>query len=145
MAARQWKAKCLCGGVRLDFECEEPQVGACHCDVCRRWSSGPFMAVHVTTAVTLAGTDLIGLYQSSEWGERGFCKACGSTLFWRNREASEYAVSATAIEDLGDVPFPVELFIDSKPDWYAFAGDRKQMTGAEFLAQFTQDQGTPNG
>ncbi|MCW4114518.1 GFA family protein [Aurantimonas sp. MSK8Z-1] len=145
MTARRLQAKCLCGGIRIDADFETVEVGACHCDICRRWAAGPFMAVGNAENVVLAGIDQLGVYQSSGWGERGFCTTCGTPLFWRSQDEQHYAISATALEDLGDPAFTMQIFIDSKPDWYDFANETQTMTGAEFLAQFASSEDKPNG
>ncbi|MBO0902193.1 GFA family protein [Jiella sonneratiae] len=145
MALKRLQAKCLCGGVRIDADLETQDVGVCHCDTCRRWAGGPLMAVEASENVIVAGTDSLGIYESSGWGERGFCTTCGSTLFWRSKDASHYAISAMAFDDLTEAVLTKEIFIDSKPDWYALAGDRTTMTGAEFLAQFASEEDKPNG
>ncbi|MEX6507527.1 GFA family protein [Jiella sp. M17.18] len=145
MAIRTLQAKCLCGGVRIDADFEDVAVNACHCDTCRRWTSGPFLSLHGAENVVLAGTDLLTVYKSSQWGERGFCKACGSALFWRSHDEAIYAISAAAVDNLGDVEMTREIFIDSKPDWYAFANDTEKMTGAEFFAMVAPTQEEPNG
>ncbi len=145
MAAKQMQAKCLCGGVRIDADLDTQDVGVCHCDTCRRWAGGPFMAIEASENVIVAGTDLLGIYESSGWGERGFCNRCGSTLFWRSKDASHYAISAMAFDDLSEAVLTQEIFIDSKPDWYSFANETKTMTGSDFLAQFASAEDKPNG
>ena len=145
MAIRQLQAKCLCGGIRIDADFETVDISACHCDTCRRWSGGPFLAIAGAENVVLAGTDLLTVYKSSEWGERGFCKACGTGLFWRSQDGEHYALSATTLNDIGDAKLTSEIFIDSKPEWYAFANDTKKMTGAEFFAMVAPTQEEPNG
>ena len=37
--------RCLCGAVGIIGTANEPKVAACHCDMCRRWSSGPYFEV----------------------------------------------------------------------------------------------------
>ncbi|MEF2072436.1 GFA family protein [Consotaella aegiceratis] len=145
MTARHLSAKCLCGAVRLEGDVDQCEVGACHCDICRRWTGGPFIGVGGIKDTVLSGIDSLSVYQSSAWGERGFCKACGSALFWRTRDERDYVFAVGAIEDLGDVTFTSEIFIDSKPSWYEFANDTKKMTGAEVFAAFGAEQGKPNG
>ena len=103
------------------------------------------MAVEASKNVVVAGTDLLGIYESSGWGERGFCNRCGSTLFWRSKDAAHYAISAMAFDDLTEAVLTKQIFIDSKPDWYAFANETESMTGAEFLAQFASAEDKPNG
>ena len=39
-------------------------------------------------------------------------------------------------DDPSDLPFAAEIYVDEKPDFYAFEGERKCMTGAEFEAKF---------
>lgn len=145
MASKRLQAKCLCGGVRIDADLESQEVGVCHCDICRRWAGGPFMAVEASENVIIAGTDLLGIYESSGWGERGFCNACGTTLFWRSKDAAHYAISAMAFDDLTEAELTKQIFIDSKPGWYALANETQTMTGAEFLAQFASEEDKPNG
>ena len=145
MTRKRLHAKCLCGGVRVDADFEELEIAACHCDSCRRWTAGPFLTVEGATNVIPAGIDSLGIYRSSEWGERGFCRTCGTALFWRSVDGEHYALSATAIDDLGDPPFVRQIFVDSKPNWYEFANQTEMMTGAEFFAKVAPTQEEPHG
>ncbi|MER0238085.1 GFA family protein [Fulvimarina sp. MAC8] len=141
MAKRRLDAHCVCGGVKISAEVDALHVGVCHCDICRRWSAGPYMAIEGASEVTIAGTDQLGIYESSGWGERGFCKKCGTALFFRTKDASMYALSAMACTDIDDATLTEEIFVDSKPGWYDLANDTKKLTGVEFLAQFASDEG----
>jgi hypothetical protein len=60
---------------------------------------------------------------------------CGTHLFVTAPNAGYYGISAGAIEDehSAELTMDSELFIDTKPDFYSFVGDRKRMTEAEFL------------
>lgn len=80
------------------------------------------------------------LYRSSQWGERGFCRKCGTPLMWQLHGKNEASVSLTAFDDIDDVAFTSEIFIDEKPDIYAFSNATKKMTGAEVFAMFTDGQ-----
>ena len=73
---------CLCGAVRFDAEEVAKSFSACHCEMCQRWSSGPFFATTVGK-VRFTGEENLSRYRSSAWAERGFCKICGSNLFFR--------------------------------------------------------------
>ena len=72
---------CMCGAVKVTATANKPSVSVCHCDMCRRWSAGPFMAV-ACQAVNFEGQENINRIRSSDWAERGFCTACGSNLFY---------------------------------------------------------------
>jgi len=80
------KGSCLCGEVSFTAKNAIQSVGACHCGMCRKWGGGPLMAVDCGTDVTFEGEKYISVYDSSEWAERGFCKKCGSHLFYRLKE-----------------------------------------------------------
>ena len=136
---------CLCGAVRFAIEADASEVAVCHCGMCRRWTGGPFAGIHVKGAVAFEGREAIGLYRGSSWGERGFCKICGSTLFWRLQDQSETVLPAGAFDDASGFKLTTEIFIDEKPDFYDFAQETKKMTGAEAFAAFappSDDQGS---
>ena len=70
--------KCLCGAVAFSASIAKPHVGACHCNMCRKWGSGPFMEVDCGTDVSYKGGENISTFSSSDWAERGFCSKCGT-------------------------------------------------------------------
>jgi hypothetical protein len=128
--------QCLCGAVKFKAEVASTDHGACHCGMCRRWSGGsPFMAV-ATTGVTFEGEANVARFASSEWAERGFCKLCGSNLFYFLKPRQMYAMSAGTFDDAQAFRVVREIFIDQKPDGYALAGDHPRLTEAETLAAF---------
>lgn len=89
-----------------------------------------------TGGVSFESDATLSWYRSSETGERGFCSACGSTLFWRRVGAgSAMAVSAHALEPGHGLALNQHIWIDDKPDWYDFADDAPRLTAAEFLAE----------
>lgn len=111
-------------------------MDVCHCGMCRRQSAGPFFAVEVTD-VQLKDENHLGVYASSDWGERCFCKTCGTILFWRMRDGSHIAASAMAFDHPEGFQLTSEIFIDKKPANYALAGERSRLTAAEVMALFT--------
>lgn len=129
--------QCLCGAIAFRVTLRDLDVGVCHCGMCRLWTAGTFMALECKDIRVERGDGDLGVYRSSEWGERCFCKSCGTSLFWRMQDGSIAAVSVHALE-LDDAPrLATEIFIDEKPDFYAFANDTRKMTGAEVIALAT--------
>lgn len=130
---------CLCGAVRFSASIKGG-AGACHCETCRKWSSGPLMCVNADGPVDFEGAENLSRYRSSDWAERGFCARCGSTLFYHllpGQMAPEgmYILSAGALDDQSGLVFDHEVFVDKNPGWYAFAGEeaRNRMTEADIL------------
>ncbi len=125
--------QCLCGAVRFRATLGAREMGACHCSMCRRWSGGVFLAVEAE-AVCLEDSKYLGVYSSSGWGERCFCKQCGSTLMWRSKDGAHHAVSVQAFDDPSTFALASQIFVDEKPTSYSFAEATKNMTGPEFMA-----------
>jgi hypothetical protein len=130
-----FEGKCMCGAIKFSATAKKPRVVACHCDMCRRWSAGPFMAVNCQT-VAFESQENIGRIRSSDWAERGFCTKCGSNLFYHIVESSDYQIAAGLLDDQSKLRMSLQVFTDSKPEFYEFANETKMMTGAEVIAMF---------
>jgi hypothetical protein len=105
--------------------------------MCRRWSGGaPFFGVRATD-VKFENEANVGRYESSDWAERGFCKTCGTSLFYYFKAAKRYAMSAGVFDDNLDLKLVREIFIDRKPDGYALVGDHPRWTEAETIQKAT--------
>ncbi len=128
--------KCLCGAVTFTADVAKRDIDACHCDMCRRWSAGPYIGLPHDGAVAFTGGESLGVYKSSEWAERGFCKACGSSLFYHLLGTDHYSFSVNALNDQRGFRLTSQIFIDEKPDFYDFANDTPKLTGAEVFAAF---------
>lgn len=128
---------CLCGAVRVTARRAGRSVGACHCGMCRRWTGGPLLAIDGGTDVRFDGEDHIGVFESSDWAERGFCKRCGTHLFYRLKQERRYFLPVGLLDESDDWTFDHQVFIDEKPEFYSFANDTRNMTGAEVFAQFS--------
>lgn len=136
---------CLCGAVTYAVTDMPPEVGACHCTMCRKHSGGVFIGVRVPgDKVSFKGADSIATFKSSDWAERSFCRQCGSTLYYRvtapGPEADVYHIGFGTVDDQSGFALSEEIFIDRKPAAYAFAGDHKLMTEAEVFAMFTSGE-----
>lgn len=125
--------KCLCGSVTFTAEAVESHLHACHCAMCRSWTGGPMLAA-TAAGVTFKGEEHIVRYDSSEWGARGFCGRCGSSLFFHLKPADQYMLSLGSFDDQSGFDLAGEIYIDAKPPGYGFAGDHPRQTGEEFLA-----------
>ena len=133
------KGQCLCGVTTFDVELNNHDVHVCHCSICRRQTSGVIMTIDVKQGTLVFDQqDHLSVFNSSEWGERGFCNACGTTLFWRTKDQSYCNINAFSLNDAPqDLKLDLEIYIDSKPDFYSFKNETKKMTEAEVVALFT--------
>ena len=132
-------ASCLCGGVKFTAQPENNEVGICHCSMCRKMSAGPYFGI-ACKDVEFAGDEHLGIYKSSDYGERLFCNKCGSTVAWRMQDKSMTVVAVDLIEGLDSLVLDHEIYIDHKPSYFSFAEKTKQMTEAEVMKMFAGGQ-----
>lgn len=130
------KGKCLCGAVSFTTSQLAKQLGACHCSMCRKWGGGPLLAVDCGADVRFKGEENIAMFNSSDWAERGFCKHCGTHLFYRLKHSQQYFMPVGLLEDEGQFEFDHQVFIDEKPAYYCFSNRTEDMTGAEVFAKY---------
>lgn len=131
---------CLCGAVRYAVTDLPHHLHACHCTICRRISGAATMSISVPfAAIEVTGQDHVETYVSSEWAARSFCRRCGAGLWYRltGVEAADYIISAGTLDDLTGLVLAQEIYVDSKPAGYAFAGDHPRLTAEEFEATLT--------
>jgi hypothetical protein len=139
--ADERSGRCLCGAVRFTATPAKLEMDVCHCTFCQRWTGGVFMAVPCGDSLRFEDEAQLGTFKSSDYGERLFCRACGSSLAWRMQDRSHSAVSMQAFAERGDFLFAEEIFVDEKPATYEFANDTRRLTGAEVFAQFGANAG----
>ncbi|MCP4335530.1 MAG: GFA family protein [Gammaproteobacteria bacterium] len=132
----QKKGRCLCGKVAVSAKAVDPQVHACHCNMCRLWNGGPTLSVHCGTDVSFTNEEYISVYKSCAWAELGFCTNCGSHLFYRAIDNGEYILQAGTFESDDGFVLNQQVFIDEKPSYYSFANKTSDLTGAEVFAQY---------
>lgn len=127
--------RCLCNAVTFTVDAVENDYHVCHCGMCRRWSGGPVMVADAQ-GVVFTGNESLARYDSSEWAQRGFCKSCGSNLFYYLKPADRYLMTVGAFDDAERFRMVGEIFVDHQPPGYQFAGNLGRETEAEFLAKF---------
>jgi len=127
--------KCLCGAVRVRTRAPQDHVEACHCTMCRRWGGGPFLSLRLVTDPEFEGEENIVRYASSDWADRAFCGRCGTHLFYFFKPKQGYSFTAGLFDDPPGWTFAEEIFVDEKPGYYDFAGDRERLTAAEVRAK----------
>ncbi|NVO55867.1 GFA family protein [Rhodobacteraceae bacterium B1Z28] len=132
------QGQCMCGAVTVTATPARDSLGACHCDMCRSWTSS--MLVTFSAQPGYAALGPVKTFTSSDWAERAFCSECGSALWYRITLPGEMhgqtQMAAGLFENATGNPLQLELFIDKKPEGYAFEGERRQMTEAEVMAMY---------
>jgi hypothetical protein len=114
---------CLCGAVSFEVKGELRPVIACHCLQCRK-QTGTYMSATACADDELVFTRQDGLkwFRSSPEAQRGFCKECGSVLFWKADGSKKTSISAGAIDGETGVPVEGHIFCETAGDYYEIAG-----------------------
>ncbi|AXC49250.1 GFA family protein [Paracoccus suum] len=106
---------CLCGAVRFSGRLPTRDLAVCWCSQCMRQNSGPLISTNQAQDVTMTGD--VATYRASDHASRGFCAACGSTLFWQeDGEAPSFAHGA--LDDRSGFRIVRFLHVDGRPDAY---------------------------
>ncbi len=118
--ADQHSGSCLCGAVRFRTTGALRGVIYCHCSQCRKQSGHHYASTNVADAcLTVDGGDNVAWYQSSGDAKRGFCRTCGSVLFWKHRELDYTSINAGAFETPSGLNGAMHIFVADKGDYYS--------------------------
>lgn len=121
---------CLCGAVKFEVNGKLRPTIACHCTQCRK-QTGSYMSATSCADKELVLTRQDGLkwFRSSPEAQRGFCKECGSVLFWKQDGSDTTSISAGAIDGASGAPLEGHIFCESAGDYYEIAGGEYRKDG----------------
>lgn len=121
------RGACLCGAVSFETSGKLGSVTACHCSQCRKQSGHIWASTHVEEAdIVIEGADNLTWYMSTPGYKRGFCKTCGSALFWK-REGSDYlSVGAGTFAAPTGLKLARNIYCTDKGDYYDMTDDLPQ-------------------
>lgn len=127
MTEHTHKGSCLCGSVSFEVAGPLPPASACHCTKCRK-STGHYEAgVDVSqSSVRIYGSENLTWYQSSEKARRGFCRICGSPLFFAPTKGDWIGLSLGAFDGPTNVKIERHIFVANKGDYYEIEKDVPQ-------------------
>ena len=131
MTRKSQSGSCLCGAVRYEIDGPLRKVVYCHCEQCRK-TSGHFVAATAVDHENLQISEDSGLawYRSSDIAKRGFCRHCGSSLFWAPAHGKYMAIMAGALDAPTGLTSREHIHVDDKSDYYELT---------DGLPQFPQD------
>jgi hypothetical protein len=133
---------CLCGSVRYEIRGELRDVLFCHCEKCRRTHG------HLSAYASTRREDLVLLSETGlTWYRsvtdetpnvhRGFCRVCGSSVFWDPRGQANVSISAGTLHQPTGVKAVGHVWLSQAGDYYEIDDDLPKAEGSshgEFLA-----------
>ena len=110
---------CLCAAVRFSVRGTLRPITYCHCEQCRR-SGGHFVAATACRPQQLAidGEENIQWYRSSASAQRGFCRHCGSNLFWQPAHGEYWCIWAGSLDCPTGLHAAQHIYMESAADYY---------------------------
>ena len=127
--------QCMCGKVKYAAETED-KVSVCYCKMCQRWASGMFMGVPTTAFEVTEGAEHLGVIKSSDWAKRGFCRNCGSNIYYHADAMVNPSVAFGSLDDTNGLRPRIQFYVDKRPEGFELAADTREMTEAECMAFF---------
>jgi hypothetical protein len=112
---------CLCGAVRYTVDGPLREILVCHCVECRRWAGRAWTA----TAARVADLDIVDPDAvlwipspgSDHGAERGSCRACGASLFWRIPGGERVSISAGTLDEPTGLRIAAHIWVDHSAEW----------------------------
>jgi hypothetical protein len=126
---------CLCGAVRYRLHGALRPVVYCHCGQCRR-THGHFAAYTSVPSDRMELVEARGLawFRSSAEAERGLCRECGASLFWRRVGGEECGIAAGSLDDGAGLAASAHIFVADKGAYYEIT---------DGLPQYAQGRDSP--
>jgi hypothetical protein len=76
--------------------------------------------------VVITGADAISYYRSSPEAQRGFCRLCGSALFWRADDSGRMSIMAGLFDQPTGIAGGYHIYCADKGDYYTINDDLPQ-------------------
>ncbi len=110
---------CHCGKVRFEIRGQLDNPVMCHCNLCRKLHG------HVSAYARFNRKDLhlieedgLRWYRMSGKTDRGFCKLCGTGIFWRPVRSRSMAVMPSTLDDTSQLTLSGQIFCADEGNYY---------------------------
>ncbi|MEM7281223.1 MAG: GFA family protein [Pseudomonadota bacterium] len=122
---------CLCGAVRYQVSGPVRDIVNCHCEMCVRihGAAGAHSKARKSD-ITITHDKGLAWYETSQIARRGFCKICGSGLFWEPLAQDGTGILAGTLDDCDELRTIGHIFVAEKPGFYNITDDLPQFEGS---------------
>jgi hypothetical protein len=130
---KQISGSCLCGAVNFSASLPSKWCAHCHCSLCRKAHGAGYVTwvgFEQERVSFTRGEDHLTWYESTPGAQRGFCRQCGSSLFFRSKQwAGELHIALGCIDDAIDRQPQANVFFDKHVAWMPVDETLKQVDG----------------
>lgn len=111
--------KCACGAVGYQTFAPLRDSISCHCETCRRWT-GHFLSATacLTDKLVIDGMENLAWFAASDVARRGFCKRCGSSMFWQHKGRDTTSITSGTLDMPTGIREVKHIYLEEKSDYY---------------------------
>ena len=74
-------------------------------------------------AVNIVADESLEWFASSEFASRGFCRRCGSSLFWLPTARDYVSIMAGTLDEASELEAAEHIYVGDKGDYYDLTDD----------------------
>lgn len=105
---------CLCGAVTYCVDGPVAETVACYCKMCQRATGNFVVASQFSEAdLTVKGVEYLEWYASAPSSKRGFCKCCGSQMFFKVIGSDRISAKTGTFDDTSDMQIRYSIFVEA--------------------------------
>ena len=111
---------CQCGAVRYALHAMPDTPCICHCRMCQKQAGnyfGAFAGIEERHFEVTRGK--VAYFRSSDIGDRGFCRDCGTPLVYRYTSDARVAVTLGSLDDPAKLKPIVQYGVESRMPWFS--------------------------
>ena len=129
---------CQCGAVRYHASAMLDTSHICHCRMCQKAAGHYFAALIGVPKDALTWTrGAPAVFKSSEQVERGFCRDCGTPLYYDYVESPHLSVTTGSLDNPADFPPRVQFGIEGRMPWFdTLSGLAEEGTTEETMSEY---------
>lgn len=106
---------CQCGAVRFRAASLLDNPHVCHCRMCQKAAGNFFMALVGVPLDDFAWTrGEPAAFKSSDLVERGFCRDCGTPLFFKHDHNKHISIAIGTFDQPQDIPLAYQLGMEGR-------------------------------
>lgn len=125
-----YRGRCECGSVQFKVDQVRETVTVCHCSQCRRTSGHLWASTHAKyESLDFISDEGLEWYASSAIAERGFCRFCGSSLFYRMKGEAGIGIAAGSLDQTEGLAVGKNIFVSDKGDYYEIRDGKPAFEG----------------
>jgi hypothetical protein len=120
MDSESWSGGCQCGAVRYTVTERPSNPCICHCRMCQKQFGsvfGAFALVDLALFHLTRGEP--GWFQSSDQAMRGFCRDCGTPLFYKYLSSPQLAVTIGSLDRHSEMKPLLQVGLEGREPWFA--------------------------